>query len=328
VAGNKMKKMTLLISFDLQKTHITKIQKTSANVKILQSSEENKLMKLVENADILLAGAFSIEMFRKAKKLKWIQTVGAGVNRFIFPEVVKSPVIITSAGGVHPIPVSEHVIGLMLSLCRKLHFFVRNQTKRKWERDGADLMEQVEELSGKTVGVVGLGRIGNEVAKKAKCLGMKVIATKRNPNTPKPDYIDSLIHPKSLKELLAESDFVVITVPLTTETERMIGETQLRSMKKTSYLINVARGKIVQENKMIQALKEGWIAGAGLDTFEAEPLSHNSELWDMKNVIITPHVAGLTPYYFERLTDIFCANLNRFMRNEPLINVVDKTKGY
>jgi phosphoglycerate dehydrogenase-like enzyme len=216
----------------------------------------------------------------------------------------------------------------MLLFCRKLHFFVRDQAERKWERYGEGSVEQVEELSGKTIGVVGLGKIGNEVAKKAKCLGMRVIATKRNADTPKPDYVDKLVYPKNLKELLAESDFVVLTLPLTRETERMIGEAQLKSMKKTSYLINVARGRIVQENRLIQALKEGWIAGAGLDTFESEPLPKNSELWSMKNVVITPHVAGSTPYYLERLTDIFCENLDRFIHNKTLINVVDKALGY
>jgi D-2-hydroxyacid dehydrogenase (NADP+) len=323
-----MNEISLLISFELPGQYIKKIQEVSADIKVLQSSDEKELLHLIENVDILFAGDFSLEIFLKAKNLKWIQTVGAGVNRFLFPEVVKSNVIITSAGGVHPIPISEHVIGLMLSLSRKLHFFIRNQMERKWEMNGAKLMEQIEELSAKTVGIVGLGRIGSEVAKKTKCLGMKVIATKRNPTVSKPNYVDKLVNPENLEELLAESDFVVLTLPLTKETQGMIGEAQLKSMKRTSYLINVARGKIVQEDKLIQALKEDWIVGAGLDTFETEPLPQNSELWTMKNVIITPHMAGLTPHYFERLTNIFCENLNRFINNEPLINVVDKTVGY
>jgi len=323
-----MNEITLLVSFDLPEPYIKKIREVSADIKILQSSDEKELLHLVENADILFAGHFSLEIFSKAKKLKWIQTVGAGVNRFLLPEVVKSGVIVTNAGGVHPIPISEHVIGLMLCFCRKLHFFVRNQMERKWERNEAELMEQIEELSGKTVGIVGLGKIGSELAKKTKCLGMKVIATKRNPNVPKPIYVDKLVNPENLKELLAESDFVVLTLPLTKETDGMLGEAQLRSMKRTSYLINVGRGRIVQEEKLVQALKEGWIAGAGLDTFEIEPLPKNSELWHMKSVIITPHVAGATPYYFERLIDIFCEDLNLFIHNEPMINVVDKIIGY
>jgi phosphoglycerate dehydrogenase-like enzyme len=242
---------------------------------------------------------------------------------------VKSQVIVTNAGGVHPTPISEHVIGLMLCFCRKLHLFIRNQTERRWERPESWVpTEQVEELSGKTVGIVGLGKIGTEIAEKARCLGMRVIATKRDPSRAASTSVDRLVHPASLDQLLAESDFVVLSLPLTKETQGMIGEAQLRSMKRTGYLINVSRGKIVQEDKLIEALRDGWIGGAGLDTFENEPLPESSELWSFRNVIITPHVAGSTPYYMERLTDIFCENLRRFLSNQPLINVVDKTLGY
>jgi D-2-hydroxyacid dehydrogenase (NADP+) len=155
-----------------------------------------------------------------------------------------------------------------------------------------------------------------------------VIATKRDISRLGSTTVDHLIHPTNLNELLAEADFVVLSLPLTRETQGMIGEAQLKSMKQTGYLINVSRGRIVQENKLVEALRQGWIAGAGLDTFENEPLPENSELWAFKNVIITPHVAGLTRYYLERLTNIFCENLNRYFRGQPLINVVDKTSGY
>jgi phosphoglycerate dehydrogenase-like enzyme len=264
-----------------------------------------------------------------AKRLKWIQAWGAGVDRLLIPEVVESRIIVTNAGGVHPTPISEHVVGLMLCLCRKLHLFIRIQTQKKWERfESGASTEKVEELSGKTIGIVGLGKIGTEIAKKAKCLGMRVVATKRNASSSASTSVDQLLRTSSLKKLLAESDFVVLSLPLTKETRGMIGEEQLRSMKRTSYLINVSRGRIIQENMLIKALKGGWIAGAGLDTFEDEPLPETSELWTLKNVIITPHVAGQTPYYMERLTGIFCENLDRFIHKRPLINVVDKTLGY
>jgi len=319
----------ILISFDLPTRYLKKIEDVSAHLKVQQSHDEKQLLNLIKDADILLAGFLSREMFRAAQKLKWIQSVGAGVDRYLFPEVVKSQVTITNASGVHPIPISEHVIGMMLCFCRKLHFFIRSQMEGKWRRDEGRLgEEEIEELSDKTVGIFGLGRIGDELAKKAKCLGMRVIATRKNPYAPAPDYVDKLIQPRNLEELLTESDFVVLTLPLTTETRGIIGEEQFRSMKKTSYLINVGRGKLVQEDKLIKALNEGWIAGAGLDTFEMEPLPRDSDLWRMHNVIITPHIAGATPHYLERLTDIFCENLERFLRNEKLINVVNKTLGY
>jgi len=324
-----MKKMKILISFDLPEVFVGKIRSVSPDLEVLMSGDKEEAVRLIEDVDILFAGFFSKELFFAARRLNWIQAWGAGVDRLLLPEVVKSRVIVTNAGGVHPTPISEHVIGLMLCLCRKLHLFIRNQVERKWERfESWVSVEQVEELSGKTVGIVGLGRIGTEIARKAKCLGMRVIATKRDPSQMASTSIDRLVHPADLNQLFAESDFVVLSLPLTKETEGMVGEAQFKSMKRTAYFINVSRGKIVQEDKLIEALKQGWIAGAGLDTFENEPLSGDSELWGFRNVIVTPHVAGLTPHYMERLTGIFCENLDRFIHKQPLINIVDKTLGY
>jgi D-2-hydroxyacid dehydrogenase (NADP+) len=319
----------VLISFDLPSVYVERIRGVSPSLEVAQSEDKEDALRLIEDADVLFAGFFSRELFLAARRLKWIQAWGAGVDRFLFPEVMDSPVTLTSAAGVHPTPISEHVLGMMLCFCRKLHVSIRNQAERKWERfESEDAAEQVEELSGKTLGVVGLGRIGAEIARKAKCLGMRVIATRRDPSRPASAGVEQLVPPADLDQLLAESDFVVLSLPLTSETRGTIGETQLRSMKQRAYLINVSRGKIVQEDKLIEALKKGWIAGAGLDTFENEPLPESSELWGFKNVIITPHVAGQTPYYMERLTSIFCENLSRFIRGQPLINVVDKTLGY
>jgi phosphoglycerate dehydrogenase-like enzyme len=321
--------MKVLISFYLPSIYVERIRGVSPSLEVMQSENKEEALRLIEDADILLAGYFSRELFLAARKLKWIQAWGAGVDNFLIPEMVKSPVALTNAGGVHPTPISEHVLGMMLCFCRKLHLFIRNQAQRKWERfESEEPAEQVEELAGKTLGVVGLGKIGTEIARKANCLGMRVIATKRDSSLPAPTGVERLFALADLNQLLAESDYVVLSLPLTNETAGMIGEAQLKSMKRTSYLINVSRGKIVQENKLIEALKKRWIAGAGLDAFENEPLPEKSELWSFKNVIITPHVAGQTPYYMERLTRIFCENLDRFIHKQPLINVVDKTLGY
>jgi phosphoglycerate dehydrogenase-like enzyme len=324
-----MRKIKVLISFDLPNVYVERIRSVSPFLEVMQSRDKERTLRLIPEVDVLFAGFFSLDLFLAAKKLRWIQAWGAGVDRLLLPRVVKSRVIVTNAGGVHPTPVSEHVIGLMLCLCRKLHLYIKNQSERRWERyESEDSMGRIEELSGRTVGIVGLGRIGEEIAKKTKCLGMRVIATKRHHSRQPSKIVDLLIARSNLKRLLAESDFVVLTLPLTNETEGIIGEAQLKSMRQTGYLINVSRGKIVQEHKLVEALKKGWIAGAALDTFENEPLPESSELWDLRNVIITPHIAGLTPYYMDRVTSIFCENLNRFIHEQPLINVVDKTLEY
>ncbi len=321
-------KLRLLLSFHLPKEYLKKIQTISPRIDVNQSNDEEELLKLIEDADILVAGRFSRQMSLAAKRLKWIQVNYAGVESFLYPEVVNSSVVLTNAGGVNAIPVAEHAIGLMFCLSRKLHLFIRNQVERKWKTSDIELLPQMNELAGKTLGIVGLGKIGSEIAKRAKCIGMTVIASRRSLSATVPEYVDKLASTENLKELLTESDFVILQLPLTADTDGMIGEKELRSMKPTAFLINTGRGKVIQEDKLIQALSEGWIAGAALDTFEREPLPRNSPLWDMRNVIVTPHVAGLTPYYLDRLVELFCENLRRFMNREELINVVDKTRGY
>lgn len=320
--------LSVLVSLNLPSLYVKQIQDVSPRVKVQVSSDKKELLTLIQDADVLLAGTFSRELFLAAKRLRWIQSFFAGVDRLLLPELVKSHVILTNASGVNSTAVSEHAVGLMLALSRKLHFFVRNQIENRWKTSDAELLSQMEELSGKTAGIVGLGRIGGEIAKKAKCLGMTVLASRRNLSAPKPEYVDRFVSAEDLKPLLAESDFVVLALPLTKDTEGMIGEAELKNMRKTSYLVNVSRGRLVKEEQLVKALKEGWIAGAGLDAFEEEPLSQDSPFWNMKNVIMTPHVAGLTPYYLDRLTSLFCDNLTRFLRGESLINVVNKKLGY
>ncbi len=315
-------KLKVLVSLDLDDKYIEQIKNTIPNVEVSKSDDEGKLPALFEEADIAFVGRLKPSLFARASKLKWIHNASAGVEGLLFPEVVESGVMITNSSGVHPINICEHTLAMMLSFVRKLHLCIRYQLKREWHRGF-----EVDEISGRTVGVVGLGSIGEEIARKCKALGMRVIATRRR-STLKPDYVDELYLPEGLPKLLSESDFVVLAVPFTKENEGLIGEKELKVMKKSAYIINIGRGKVIQQDVLIRALQEGWIAGAGLDVFEEEPLPSDSPLWEMENVIITPHIAGLTPYYMDRAVGIFCDNLKRFVRGENLYNLVDKHVGY
>ena len=287
-----------------------------------QAEWELRSKEVGPKVDVFL-GLRPANWYDQMPNLVWSQQVGAGANWLSeAPEFKKSNVILTNASGVHAIPIAEHILALMFALSRGIHRNIRNQIDHKWKRGG-----RILELEGSTMGLIGVGKIGEKTAEKAKGLNMKVLGLRRNSDRLSP-HIDRMYGPDGLNRLLEQSDWVVVAVAMTPETTGMIGEAQFRAMKKTGYIINIARGGVIQENYLIKALKEGWIAGAGLDVFEEEPLPETSPLWGMKNVIITPHYAGATPYYIDRLLDIFIENLRRFQTGKPLMNVVDKELGY
>lgn len=290
---------------------------------ILSARDDINLVDDIESAEVILGG-ISREEFKMAKNLKWIQATGAGVDGLLFQELIESSVILTNASGVHPIPIAEHTFALILAITRGIMKSFEGKSKRAWLHNEVF----VDELYGKTIGIIGYGRIGQGIARLAKGFGMKVIGLKRDTSKDTEIKPDILLGKDSLDTLLKESDVVVIIVPLTKETYHLIGERELKLMKPTGILINVARGKVVDENALIRALKERWILGAGLDVFETEPLPPESELWSLDNIVITPHIAGLNPYYTERLLEIFIKNLKAYPDVSKMVNVVDKRLGY
>lgn len=277
--------------------------------------------------EVMICGRLPIEWLSNASRLRWVQFLGAGVEASLFPEILATDIILTNASGVHATPIAEHVFGMMLMFARGLHRCVRQQLHNEWNRDGFRL--QVRELHGATIGIIGLGSIGLAVAERAKAFGMRVLSVKRTASN-KPTCVDELYSPQQLSHLLQESEYVVLCVPLTRETRGMLGENELRQMRRDAILINISRGAVVDQQALIRALQEGWIAGAGLDVFTPEPLPPDSPLWKMHNVIISPHVSGETPHYGARAAEIFLRNLHAYLRGDfaSMVNVVDKTAGY
>lgn len=255
------------------------------------------------------------------KSLKWIHTFTSGVELLMTPEMKASDIIITSTKGVHGQPVADHVLALIFAFLRALPTFFRHQQKHEYNMATGDYCNETFE---KTVGIVGLGKIGTHVAKRCKQLEMRVVGLDLYPV--KNEWIDHCYSPSELYKLLGECDFVVLNVALTRETENMIDENALKAMKKTAHLINVARGGVVDETALLKALKDGTIAGAGLDVFADEPLPKDSPLWDLENVIITPHIAARSPYYMDRTTEVIIDNLRRFESGDPLMYVADKSE--
>ncbi len=263
------------------------------------------------------------DIFSESSGLKWIHYVGAGLNCFDEMGIWETKAIVTNSSGVAAIPISEHVLYMMLVFARKALVNFANKTDKRWVRIKSC------ELRGKTLGILGFGHIGQETARLAKALGMRVIVTRRSavPELPTPN-VDQVYPLDDLLALLAECDFLLLALPLTRKTAKIIGAAELRAMKPTAYLINIARGKLIDEPALIQALEEGWIAGAGLDVFAEEPLPPENPLWELPNTIITCHDSNSTGMADERIVELFCTNLKKYLNNEPLLNVVDKEKGY
>jgi D-2-hydroxyacid dehydrogenase (NADP+) len=258
-----------------------------------------------------------------APHLRWIQLTSAGADRLLNSGFVEQGITVTTVSGLHATPIGEYVIGAILMFAKGAPRTMRAQLKREWTRFAP------VEVRGKTVGIIGFGHIGEEVGRLAKALGCRVLATRRSATQPASHpFADEVLPPSAMPRVLAESDYVVLSMPLTPETRGLIGERELRSMKPTAVLVNIARGAVVVEPDLVRALREGWIAGAALDVFEREPLPEDSPLWDLKNVIITPHISGGTEIYNERAVEIFCDNLRRYLAGEPLRNVVDPARGY
>ncbi|HYM15470.1 MAG TPA: D-2-hydroxyacid dehydrogenase [Dehalococcoidia bacterium] len=258
-----------------------------------------------------------------APRLRWIQLTSAGADRLLGSGYIEEGVVVTTASGLHATPIGEFVLSAILMFAKRAPGSLRAQIRHEWARFAPS------ELRGATVGIVGLGHIGAEVGRLAKAFGCRVIATTRSATEQhsRPEA-DDVLPAGELHTLLAEADYVVLSMPLTPATRGMIGEAELRAMKQTAVLINIARGPVVVEAALIRALREGWIAGAALDVFEREPLPQDSPLWDMENVIVTPHISGGTEIYNQRAVAILTGNIRRFLAGEPLVNVVDPARGY
>lgn len=284
-----------------------------------------KLDNLLSEAEVIMGRiVLPDNLIARAPKLKWMAIQGAGIDPLLSTGLLNSHVTITNARGARAITIAEHAIAFIFMMAKDAPRLVSIKQSKKWER--FDTME----LTGKTLGIVGLGAIGSEAARMAKSIGMRVIAIKRSAKERKTGAsgVDELYPTHDLLQLLHDSDFVLISAPLTTETKGMIGDKELRAMKPTAYLINIARGRIVDEPSLIRALKENWIAGAGLDVFDAEPLPPDSEFWNLPNAIMSCHMSGATVEASNREFDLFLKNLRKYLAGEQLLNVIDKQKDY
>jgi D-2-hydroxyacid dehydrogenase (NADP+) len=297
----------------------------------LRFSDTGKASGLIADAEVVVCGSLSDELLAQAINLKWISFWTAGLEGKATPEIQERGINVTNASGVHGPNIAEHVMAFMLMFTRGMPHFLRAQLRGAWESDDIHWGSfRISELTGQTLGIVGLGRIGEVLAERARSFNMRVVATKRDPTRRyNPEItLDAIYSHEELPRLLNESDHVCVCVPYTQSTHRLLNEKTFNLMKDGSYLYNISRGKIIDEAALVAALASGKLRGAGLDVFETEPLPASSPLWAMENVLITPHVAGLTPYYFSRAATQFADNLMRYVQGEPLHNLFKPTLGY
>ncbi len=265
---------------------------------------------------VVVSGMWRNDLLDRAQRLRFIQAIGAGTDQFDRGKLTHRGIRLASAQGVNVRAVSEHAMALILAMTRKLPEARDNQARHVWRGMISDIAQREDELGGKTLLIVGLGGIGSRLAQLAKAFGLRVIGIKRNPATGG-EAADSAHGLADLKALLPQADFVVLTCPLNEETERVIDADALSRMKRSACLVNVARGRCVDEPALINALQEQTIAGAAIDVTEEEPLPPSSPLWGLGNVLITPHTAGETRKYEDNVLDILVDNLSRLWRGEP-----------
>jgi len=271
---------------------------------------------LIPRAEIIFiwesTGPWLKSSWDSAVELKWVHTSGVGVESVLFPSMVESPVLLTNSRGYYSNSLAEFVIAAILYFAKDIPRLSRNRLDRRWDRF------LMKEIQGQSVGLLGLGHVGRAVVRKAKALGMRVLATKKHVGDGDADSnVDQLIPFGEWHDLLRASDYVVNTLPLTSETRHSIGQEEFRAIGPTSYFINVGRGGTVQEPVLLQALREGWIAGAAFDVFETEPLDPSSEFYSLPNLLVSPHCCDLTLAYFENTATLFLDNVKRYLAQEP-----------
>jgi len=317
--------LVTVINTEVPASVLTRVRDISPRLTVVSAAELVERPEWLTEAEILYTHHVAADRIASASNLKWVQTLGAGVEWLLTPEVRRrEELIVTNTSGIHAQPIAEHVLGFVLMFAHQLHRAVRQQVGHVWNSNA--LRNDVTSVAGATLGVVGLGAIGRRIAQMASALGMRVIAIKRSPSSA--PGVDRVFGPGQLAPFLKEAEYVVNTLPLTPQTRGMFGASEFAAMRSDAIFINIGRGGTVQTEALVDALKSDRIAGAALDVTDPEPLPPEHPLWSLENVILTPHYSGAHPGYVQRASAIFLENLVSYLSGKPLTNVVDKQAGY
>lgn len=305
----------------LSEEAVAELRAVAGDAEVVNAQSEDEARQAIVDADGMY-GTITPDLLSRATRLRWLQTPVAGLENYMFPALIEADLTMTNMAGIYSDQIADQAFAYILMFARGMHIYLRRQLQHVWQT-GAPVVH----LADQTLGVVGLGGIGTEVAKRGHALGMRVIAIEPRPRPNQP-FVDELWGQDRLDDLLAAADFLVLCVPHTPETVKLIRAEQLQRMKRTAYLINISRGVVVDLDDLTAALQNGIIAGAGLDVYEVEPLPADHPLWDQENAILTPHVAAASPHVAPRRLGVVKENLRRFLAGEPLHNVIDKRLWY
>lgn len=292
-----------------QEALVERIEADTDDLEVLTATTPAESLDGIRRADILITMRLLDDWYDHLDDVAWVQALSSGVNHYDLDRLERDGIALTNVAGIHARPIAQQVIGYMLMFERNLLMAVHQQHRGVWERFSGG------ELGDRTVGIVGLGAIGSQVASYARTFGIEVVGTKRDADVDLPD-VDRVYPPEALPEVLAVADYLVLACPLTDETRGLIDRDAMRILPGDAIVINIARGGVIEESDLANALQSGHLRGAALDVFEEEPLPSDSVLWDLSNVVITPHMAGSTPHYWERCVDVFLEHYDRYRRGE------------
>lgn len=301
------------------------LQQEFPGIDFVPVTDESRLPDAMHGADAMLTWNVTPEALHAADRLTWVQAVSAGVDRFLTPAFRERGIVLTNTSGVHASNIAEHVLAMMLAFARRLPQLLAGQHRHEWQHASEENDRPVFELTGQTVLIAGMGDIGQALAQRAQCLGMSIIGVRRHPAAHAP-YLE--VETDRLFEVLPEAEHVVDTLPLTPATRGIFNDKAFAAMKDGAYFYNIGRGPTADTQAIVDALRAGKLAGAGLDVVDPEPLPAGSPLWEMSNVIITSHTSGQTPYMRDRIRALLAENIRRYQHGEPLMNVVNQSEGY
>lgn len=327
--------MTILVSihsgfrmWTIPSGHVEALRTTFPADLILHALDDTQARDLIPEADIAFAASITPDQLRAARRLQWVHCPAAGVGHMLYPEMVQSAITITNGRGTSADTIAEHVLAVVLALFRRLPTAHARQARHIWAQDEIASPPGNRTIAGSRVLIVGLGSIGSAAAVRMHALGATVIGIRRQPDAAPVPGLESVHPPGALHQLLPDADVVVLAAPQTLRTKGLIGEAELARMKRNAMLVNVSRGSLIDEDALVRALRSDALAGAALDVFRDEPLAADHPMWDVPNLLITPHVSGFRHDHWDAAVALFVENRRRYAAGEPLLNVVDMKAGY